>query len=419
MITTTLIVAFLLYLAFLVATLYICVFADPATSPVAAFITETLPAKVSQQLKRVLGRKTISVLEFFADRILILIYCAVVFGAWSIIFNYVYPWIDRQSYVSNFHKYVGCIVFAACVLSWHWASTTSPGVITAKTIRRYDHFPYDDLLYVANRKCPTTGIPRLARSKYDRFKYNNNVPRFDHFCGWVYNTIGEENYRFFLLFLLVHVGMCAYGASVVGLLFRGEILEKKLNEVVYFNRITGEELEGSKTIIIQYLFNTYTLESATFLLMVVMGFALALFLGYHIHLTSKGMTTNESYKWGDVRKWHKSETKRYLDAVKKGKDTAVAVTNTPTSQPIVGDGDVTCTPGSETNAIAAKVGPSPADAVQDVGPMPKNVYDRGFVQNWMEVIFPLSLRRRVPAPVSASNESAKVDRAASQKPKAT
>jgi hypothetical protein len=264
-ITATLIVAFVLYLAFLAAVMYICVFGDPEKSSAVRFFSEKLPSIITRQLRRVLGPKSLSVLEFFVDRALIVLYCVVVFGAWSIIFNFVYPWIDSQDYVSSYHKFIGYGVFTASVVSWRYASTSSPGIITAKTLHRYNHFPFDDLLYVSNRKCPTTGIPRVARSKFDRFKYNNNIPRFDHFCGWVYNSIGEENYRFFLLFLFVQIAQCIYGATMVGLLFRGEIREKNLFEMVFFNRFSGEELEATSFIIFQYLFNKYTFEAAVFL----------------------------------------------------------------------------------------------------------------------------------------------------------
>jgi hypothetical protein len=173
-ITTTLIVAFVLYLAFMVAVMYICVFADPETSPTARFWTEKVPSVVTKYLRRVLGSKSLSVLEFFADRVLSLLYLVVVCGAWSIIVTYVYPWVDRQSSVPSYHKIIGYVVFAASLSSWRLASTTSPGIITAKTLVRYNHFPYDDLLYVSNRKCSTRGIPQVrpfqVRQQYSAFR---------------------------------------------------------------------------------------------------------------------------------------------------------------------------------------------------------------------------------------------------------
>jgi hypothetical protein len=129
-----------------------------------------------------------------------------------------------------------------------------------------------------------------------------------------------------------------------------------------------------------------------FQLMSVMAVALGLFLSYHIYLTSVGMTTNESYKWSDVRKWHKSELKRYNDAIKNSKAGVASTSDKQRAQPVVGDGDVTCTPGTGRGSDVPDVTES-ADAVQDPGPFPKNIYNRGFVENWKEVIFPISLRK--------------------------
>jgi hypothetical protein len=33
----------------------------------------------------------------------------------------------------------------------------------------------------------------------------------------------------------------------------------------------------------------------------------------------------------------------------------------------------------------------------DPGPMPKNIYDVGFVENWKQVLFPISLRKKKEA----------------------
>jgi hypothetical protein len=52
---------------------------------------------------------------------------------------------------------------------------------------------------------------------------------------------------------------------MIFLLFRGEIREKNLFDVVFFNRFTGEELESNYYIVSQFLFNKYTLETAVFL----------------------------------------------------------------------------------------------------------------------------------------------------------
>jgi len=238
-----------MYLAFAGSVMYFCVFADPRKSPTALYATVTLPAKARAVVERCVGKRNLRTLEVLSDKALMLFYCVIVFGSWTIIFCYVYPWVDRQSYVPHYHKWIGYVVFGACVYSWRLACTTSPGIITSETLPKYDHYPYDSYLFVQGQMCRTRRIPKLARSKFDRFKYKNNVPRFDHFCGWVYNTIGEENYRWFLLFLLVHVGMCLYGSAMVGLLFYGEIVSHNLHKATYVDRFTGEEIPASKWII--------------------------------------------------------------------------------------------------------------------------------------------------------------------------
>jgi len=122
-----------------------------------------------------------------------------------------------------------------------------------------------------------------------------------------------------------------------------------------------------------------------------------------MYLTSKNLTTNESQKWGQVNKWYKRELKRYNDAVKNGQQTVVVPVQlnddggSETAQQSVAisdDGDVTCTPGagggpSEEATVDDDDDPN---AIRHPGPQPTNLYDRGFVENWKEVIFPISLR---------------------------
>ena len=78
--------------------------------------------------------------------------------------------------------------------------------------------------------------------------------------------------------------MCVYGSSVCALLFYGEIQEKKLLEITFFDRASGEHVRSNMFIVIQYLFARKTLEFAVLAIMFVMAIALAAFLGYHVSL---------------------------------------------------------------------------------------------------------------------------------------
>eukprot|EP00543_Licmophora_paradoxa_P016376 CAMPEP_0202477020 /NCGR_PEP_ID=MMETSP1360-20130828/93728_1 /ASSEMBLY_ACC=CAM_ASM_000848 /TAXON_ID=515479 /ORGANISM="Licmophora paradoxa, Strain CCMP2313" /LENGTH=158 /DNA_ID=CAMNT_0049104251 /DNA_START=48 /DNA_END=524 /DNA_ORIENTATION=+ len=108
------------------------------------------------------------------------------------------------------------------------------------------------------------------------------------------------------------------------------------------------------------------------------------------------MTTNESVKWSSVKTWYKKELKLYNDAVKAGivvEQDASDLNN----KPVVPDGDVTCVPGSQNTKNDHDVGEkeeeeTTTEKITHPGPMPKNIYDRGVVENWKEVLFPRSLR---------------------------
>jgi len=300
------------------------------------------------------------------------IYCLAVFGSWTIVFIKVYPLCWQSNHLANYHTYLGCCVFAICVGSWRFACGIDPGNITdEQTLAKYDVYPYDDFLYT-NKICPTLKIRKLARSKYDKYS-DRHVPRFDHFCGWLNQPIGEENYRWFLFFLLIHVGMCVYGSTVLYLLLRGEIED----ELGFFQ---------TKLVMVAW---KHIWVVVAFLLMVIMCFVLGAFFAFHLWLTAKNMTTNEHYKWREIKAWHQQATSKYQQALRSGA--------------IRPDGGKTMASGMTYYQIRSKSTErdeerNGGEIVNDgiiinPGPMRSNAYDHGVVRNFGEVIFPLALRK--------------------------
>lgn len=345
----------------------------PHDSEIAYFLQVTLPNASWNRLRRIFGDRAMQGMKHLSERLLVFAYFAIVGGCWFVVFTKMYPWLLYESpELSNIHAFIGIFVFLACFGAWALANASRPGNITRQSFRRYDHYPYDDLLFPANYECRTTKLRKIPRSKYDRWKYDGLVPRYDHFCGWTHNTYGEENYRWFLMFLLNHVIMCFYGTYVSYLLFFEESRSKRLMELTFFDRQTGETIKASSWIIFQYLYARRTHEVAVAFVMLLMGIALACFLGYHVYITSVGQTTNENGKWSDIREWYKKQHILYQTAVREG--------NSEISNKIEGVSDDVYEEKTRREIV-------------DPGPIPKNLYNRGFFANWSEVLFPLSLRK--------------------------
>ena len=191
-------------------------------------------------------------------------YLLLIVGGWSVVFLRAYPLISESQHVSNIHKVFGCIVCGLCIFSWVLAKFTTPGTITSETIDKFNNYSYDGVLYDPHDMCvkmPT--VPKIARSKYDRYTHQQ-IPRFDHYCGWIGNAVGEENYRFFLMFVLIHTVMVVYGTVILYELW--------------------EETNDALVLVAMILIGI----SVPFLLS---------FSAFHLLLVTRNHTTNEHFEW--------------------------------------------------------------------------------------------------------------------------
>uniref|UniRef100_A0A7S4VY78 Palmitoyltransferase n=1 Tax=Ditylum brightwellii TaxID=49249 RepID=A0A7S4VY78_9STRA len=382
--------------------------ADPEISSIASLCQKSIPNFFMNQMRNVFGAEIINALVN-GIHFLQIVYLFVVLGSWSVMFAHGYPMMDTSSQVSSYHKYSGYVVFMLCMTSWRRACKAPPGYITENSIMKFDNYPYDNLLYT-NKLCPTVHIRKLARSKYDRVS-NRHVPRFDHYCGWLNQSVGEENYRYFLFFLLVHTVMVIYGSIVTALLFYGEIIDKDLHNARFFNVATGAEVIADNMMVFHYLLMTHFYLAMVLLLMSIMTLMLGAFLGFHLYITARGMTTNEYFKWKEVRKWYKKATRQYQKAVQDGK-VGVSVSNNSSSSSvdkggISDDTDIGCTGPMNTTTSNGSGGTATTttsttttnktkndieEEIMDPGPFPQNIYDHGIIENFKEVIYPRSTR---------------------------
>jgi hypothetical protein len=285
------------------------------------------------------------------------LYCVLLVGGWSAVFYKIYPLLRASRHIDDGHPNFGYAVFLACLASWKYASSVSPGEINSGNMQKFDNYPYDNLLYVEDSVCPTLHQRKLARSKYDRYT-DKHVPRFDHFCGWLRQPIGEENYREFLVFVGIHAFMCAYGSILIGILV-----------------LRGGTYEGQG--FVGLLWNDIFV---TIILMFLASVCLPLltFFGFHMYLISKGMTTNEHYKWKLVHSRHEAATASYWGRQHQ-QDTTITTIESSTAN-------------SDEETVVAAI--NNYHELTDPGPCPSNLYDRGILNNFLEVVHPRSLRQQ-------------------------
>jgi len=177
-------------------------------------------------------------------------------------------------------------------------------------------------------------------------------------------------------------------------------------------------------VIFKYLSSKHPFIICLFVLSAVMGVVMIGFTGFHLWICSRGMTTNEYFKWRDIWGWHKHSTEQYARAKAAGKagkrwspkgkdyevvDGWVDIGSKGAIDEDDDDTDVGCT-GTGAGIKKIRVLDEDEDEekeegeakeekeklVQDPGPLPKNIYNKGIINNFVEVLFPRSLRATQP-----------------------
>jgi len=364
-------------------------------------------------------------------------YFVLILGGFGVFLWKGYPRFPND-YIDAWQKPVGIIVMSACLGSFLLAAFTHPGHITATSLKRFSRWKFDNAVYT-KRICATCGILKPARSKHCRVM-NQCVSRFDHYCIWLNTAVGERNYRYFLAFLVTHVAMLWYGAVATMTIFAQEASDKRLFEATFFSRRSNARVSASWWIIVQYLMHENYELAMCLMLCVVMGSVLTGFVGYHLYLALTNSSTNESMKWGEAqraRDWmlrrqrmaeahfnniHTELMDAKVKLQRKQSDLQALLATGATPSPV--------TPGAPGGpAAAAAGGPTSRQsdpqelretvaALQDKvqrlervkeemetvrelhvpqGPV-LNPYNRGPIQNLLEVLFPLSDRQPVSLP---------------------
>ncbi|CAI5462414.1 unnamed protein product [Closterium sp. Yama58-4] len=155
-----------------------------------------------------------------------IIYLVLVIGGYYAFHVYCMSFIPGP-YLSAIHRYTAPASLIATLTTFLIASISDPGTVTSATVQQTQAlYPYDGVIYT-RRFCSSCKIPRPARAKHCRV-CNRCISRFDHHCGWVNNCVGENNLRYFLLFLFANICFLAYGVFGVCSILAGEITRSKV-----------------------------------------------------------------------------------------------------------------------------------------------------------------------------------------------
>ena len=159
--------------------------------------------------------------------------------------------------------------------------------------------------------------------------HRNNFDKKKHISSlvWLNQCVGELNYRYFLLFLLLHMIFFGYGSAVVYGVMMSDVYEREIFHGVFITS-DGTELPATNYLVFGYVLRTEGTLFALFVFAFAFCIAIGLFLLYHLYLIATGQTTNESFKWKDV----KAAWKRFHSRLKKQSAAATRVLSSPLSE---------------------------------------------------------------------------------------
>lgn len=267
----------ILVLAFLIGTL---IFGDSPTfrnTPLHKVFSFLL-AFNSAAVKHIRTNKTLfTILKWLIP----FFYVVVVYFCFYEFFVAVYPELNKQNIIGLGHKTGILLTVAFIIISTLLAFFSDPGVLhRADLAANLRKFPNDGLIFFG-RECSTCGWKKPARSKHCSL-CNQCVVQFDHHCIWINNCVGQNNYKWFLTYLLANIFMMMYGAYLCWRLLDGQEASRGLWNLIasttYSNKVAG----------------------ILSILGVIFSFISLAFTALHIRYMYLGVTTNEADKWGEI-----------------------------------------------------------------------------------------------------------------------
>lgn len=278
-------------------------------------------------------------------------------------------------YVGTFQKYCAFPCIFVLIFSFLKASYSNPGKITKENVDQFKNsFPYDGVSYIPDQICKTCGMVKPARSKHSS-QTNRCVSKFDHYCIWINNDVGELNYKWFHLFIIMNFIACFWCAAGYMLTFIAIVKESDLMNAI-FVMPDQRRVKGNPAVVIQYLMSKYIIPVGQMLFLFGCSLMAFFFGSYHWYLTATNTTTNETMRFQD-RKFAVD----YFKDKSKMKDKKKLAELEIDEKELFNENE---RPAIES--IREIVRKNPKFEY-------KNIYSHGIIRNFMEVLFPHSERQ--------------------------
>ncbi|KAL9644835.1 hypothetical protein ABK040_005317 [Willaertia magna] len=286
-------------------------------------------------------------------------------------------------YIPVYHRYTGMVALVLTYIIYLKACFSNPGFITKDTVKKFEKsFEYDEMMYISNRKCETCEIIKPARSKHSILS-KKCVSKFDHFCGWLNNDVGELNYRYFHAFLISNFLLIIYAAYIYIFSLLSIIEEENLWNSTFVTP-QGQKIQANTRIVLTYMLSRYILPIGQLFFICACGLMIFGFWFYHVYLIWSNTTTNETFK--------KNEMKQLWKIIKLKKDIKKLSVNELYDE-IYEQEEETNNKKAEKKRKEWKL-----QLLENLMTKAKNneepnfdFYNKGFLQNVKEVIFPPSL----------------------------
>jgi hypothetical protein len=214
------------------------------------------------------------------------VFLSLVGGVFSLMLVEVIPLLPLPG-IPAWHLWTGTAATMAALAAFLAVCASDPGVVARGDAAAHAAlYPHDGVLF-APRACATCGASRPARSKHCRAT-GACVARYDHWCLWINNAVGLLNTRWFLLFLAMATAVATYATLLAAAAIAADVRRRRSRPAPW-------------RVLAQIVAVHYRGAAGAAAFSAAAAYMVAGFLALHLWRVATGVTTNEAFKWRELR----------------------------------------------------------------------------------------------------------------------